>query len=76
MKAILKLTLAGIFCLEILSPVMLGLMKTNKADSQPVMLYGSYVTNESVAANTNWKDIDFGSQEESYSDSKSLMIKE
>lgn len=70
MKAILKFTLACMVCLEILSPLMIGMLNSNKANAQnngPVQLR----VVEQIGAS-----VDNTSDEITYADSKSMMIKE
>ena len=77
MKAILKFTLACIFCLEILSPVMLGVLNSNEATAQTNIQFNSNVTvTDAQTLESNWKNVDFSYQDENYSDSKSLKIRE
>lgn len=77
MKAILKFTLACIFCLEISSPIMIGVMNSNSATAQSNFNFkNDYTVTETNDLEANWKNINFSYQDESYSDSKSLKVKE
>ena len=76
MKPVLKFSLASILILEIMSPVLLGMMNQNMGSIVSQQKINSKTTQENKSKIIDWKKIDFSAAEISYSDSKTLKIKE